>query len=228
MTGYQKAIVASHLNVTLYLLERVEHNTDQNQKRCATKELCKALTNAKHACKGGQDGNQRDEQRTGQQDTRHYGVEIIGRRFAGFNTGNETVVALHIFGHLNGIERDCRVEIGECDDKHNQNYIVGNTGVVTEAEPETTHIGAGRHNGERNEHNGLSKNDRHYVGGKELQGDVLTCTAQLATTFNAFGILHGHLAGGLDEKDGQCHNKEQGDNLEKELHKSTTLAGREH
>ena len=46
MTGYQKAIVASHLNVTLYLLERVEHNTDQNQKRGATKELCKALTNA--------------------------------------------------------------------------------------------------------------------------------------------------------------------------------------
>ena len=77
---------------------------------------------------------------------------------------------------------------------------------------------------EGNKHNGLCKNDRHYVSSEELEGDVLACTAYGSVAFYTLGILNWHLTSSLDEHDCQCHNGEQCDNLEKELDQAAAFS----
>ena len=77
---------------------------------------------------------------------------------------------------------------------------------------------------EGNKHNGLCKDDRHYVCSEELEGDVLARTAHSPVAFNTLGILNGHLASCLDEHDCQSHNGEQCDDFEEELDKAAAFS----
>ena len=74
------------------------------------------------------------------------------------------------------------------------------------------------------EHDGLSKNDRHHIGCEKLEGNVLTSTAHLIlSSFNSFSVLYGYLAYRLYQKYGECHDTNQGDDLDEELDESTTF-----
>ena len=167
----------------------------------------------------GKHGNQRDEQRTRKGNPGHNAVDIVCRSLTGLNARDEAAVTLHVFCHLNGIHRDGCVEVREGYDENDVNDTVGKAELVREELTQSTSAitREGVDNRCRNEHDCLSEDDRHHVGGKELQGDVLTGATKLASSFNTTCILHGHLTHCLYQQDGKHHHEQESDNLKKEL-----------
>ena len=83
------------------------------------------------------------------------------------------------------------------------------------------------HEGQRDEHQCLGKDDRHHIGSEQLQGDVLACTTILLITDKTLSILYGHLTDTLYQHDGCTNNCIEDDNLHQEHHQSTTRDGGE-
>ena len=81
---------------------------------------------------------------------------------------------------------------------------------------------AGERHGD--EHDCLCKDDRHYAGGVNLEGDVLTGTAILTVADDALCILYGHFACSLNEKHGTDSDGKEQHDLDDEHHQ-TALTG---
>ena len=78
------------------------------------------------------------------------------------------------------------------------------------------------------EHDGLSKDDRHHVSRKELQRNVLTRTTKLIlATFNAFSVLYWNFTYRFYQKNGESHHKDKSNNLSEELDETTTFCSGE-
>ena len=177
-----------------------------------------------HLSKGGENGDCGDEERTGKREVGHHAIDIVGGFLTWLNTGNKTIVALHVFGHLHGIHSDCRVEIGECYNEEDKHDIVENTvGIEELLKYGALRLGdIDKHQGY--EHDGLSKNDRHHIGREKLEGNVLTSTAHLIlSSFNSFSVLYGYLAYCLYQKNGERHDTNQSKQLNEELDESTAF-----
>src|SRR5574344_302636 len=78
------------------------------------------------------------------------------------------------------------------------------------------------HKCQGDEHQCLSKDNWHHIGGKQLEWDVLTCTTNLTITYKTFCVLYGNLTNSLYQNDRCANNCIENDNLYKEHHKSTT------
>ena len=122
----------TYQQVALNLLQGIEHHTYEDEQRGSSEELRELLLDAEDACEGGHDGYQGDEERAGKNDVRHHVVKIVGGGFAGLYARDETVVSLHIFGHLHGVERDGCVEVGECYDQYDEYCVVHDARMVEE------------------------------------------------------------------------------------------------
>ena len=72
------------------------------------------------------------------------------------------------------------------------------------------------------EHQCLSKDDRHHVSSEQLQGDILTGTTYLLIAYNTLSILYGHLADTLYQYDGCAYYQIENDNLNEEHYQTTT------
>ena len=120
----------SHKQVTLDLLQSVENDTHQNQKRRATKELGKLLLHIEQACESRHTSNQSKYERARQCDMIHDAVNEVSSILARTNTRNETVVTLHVLSHLSRIQRNGRIEICEKNNQDCKDNVVSQTCVV--------------------------------------------------------------------------------------------------
>ena len=116
--------------MAFYLLKRIEHNADKDQQGRTAEELCKLLLHAKDTGKCGHNGNEGDEERAGQRDVRHHVIQIVCGGFAGLHTRDKSVIALHVFCHLNGVQGNGGVEISESDNKDNKHEVVKHACVI--------------------------------------------------------------------------------------------------
>ena len=76
---------------------------------------------------------------------------------------------------------------------------------------ETTHIVSVRKTNEsdRNKHNCLGKNDRHYTGSIHFQRNVLSCTAILFITNDSLCILYRNFSCTLYQKNSSGNYDQQ-------------------
>ena len=75
---------------------------------------------------------------------------------------------------------------------------------------------------QRDEHQCLSKDDRHHVSSEQLQRDILAGTTNLLTAHNALCILYGNLTDTLYQNDGCTYNCIENNDLDEEHHQTTT------
>ena len=75
---------------------------------------------------------------------------------------------------------------------------------------------------QRDEHQCLSKDDRHHIGSEQLQGDILAGTTVGLVTHDTLCILYGNLADTLYQNDRCTNNGVEDDDLNEEHHKATT------
>src|SRR5574344_395548 len=88
-------------------------------------------------------------------------------------------------------------------------------------EKSTTLISSIANERDRNEHNSLCKNDRHYICRINFQRDILTSTTILFTTNNLLCILYRHFTCSLYKQNRSGNNQQQNNHFEKEHYKST-------
>ena len=86
------------------------------------------------------------------------------------------------------------------------------------------HIGE-TYNSDRNEHNCLSKDDRHYVRSIHLQRNVLSCTTILFITYNTFCILYRNLTHTLNQQNSSSYHSQQTNKFNQE-HDDTSCTRR--
>ena len=200
-------------------MQGVEHNTHKNQQRGSAIEVGESRGDVHERSNDGRhDGDDAQEDGTRQGDSRHDAVEILGRLLTRLHTRNETTVLLDVFRHLVGVHRNSSIEIREGDDQEEEHQVV----------PETVDIGesSGKScqglrlsetsDGHRQEHDGLSEDDRHNTSGIHFQRDVLADATVLTVADNTLGILYRDLTRTLDEGDGAHHHKEQDNQFDDE------------
>lgn len=119
-----EAVIMVHHKVAFNLLEGIEDDTYENQKRCSAEELGEVLADAKESREGGKDSHNAEENRSGESDARHNRVEILSGLLTGLYTGDEAIVALHVFSHLGGTHCDGSVEVSEGYNEHEVDKII--------------------------------------------------------------------------------------------------------
>ena len=154
----------------------------------------------------------------------HHCIQIVGSGFSGFNTGNETIVTLHIC-HLNRVQSDGSVEICKCNDEEHEHEIVKHTRMIKELieEPASSVFSSSLCKCQRDEHDCLCKDDRHHISCEKFHRNVLTSTTYRTVTFNTFSILNRNFTSGFDQGDCKPHYEEQSNNLKEELDETTTF-----
>ena len=76
--GLHQTIVMTHQQVALDLLQSVEHHADHDQQRRTSVEVGERLLNAQELHRQcGQDRHDGQEERAGERDTRHDGVDVV-------------------------------------------------------------------------------------------------------------------------------------------------------
>ena len=64
----EQTIVVAHEQAALYLLQGVDYNTDENQQRGTSEELCERVLHVQEACECRHDSDEGNEQRAWQRD----------------------------------------------------------------------------------------------------------------------------------------------------------------
>ena len=103
--------------VRLDLLQGIEHDAHENQQRRSPVEQGELAVHSDHVREHGQNGDDGQTDRPRQGDPGHDGIQIGGRLFPRFDPRDETAVALHVVGHLVGVDGDRGIEIGERHDQ---------------------------------------------------------------------------------------------------------------
>ena len=207
--------------MTFNLLESVKHNSDKNQQGCAAEELGKALIDVEISCECREDCYQGDKQGTGQRNAGHYIVKVVGSILARLYAWNEAIVALQLICHLNRVESNSCVEICKGDNQYHEYKVIQEAIHVKKVAQHGAVLTSAACHGNGDKHQCLGKDDRHYVGSKQLDGDILTCTTYLLSSLHALGVLYRHLADGLNQENGSCYHDNEGNDLEQELNQTT-------
>ena len=213
----------THHQVRLNLHQRVKDNTDKNEEGSSTKESGKLPLYTKDASKGRKNGDQCQEQRARECDTRHNLIDIVCSFLTRLDSWNETIISLHVFGHLHRIDSDCCIQIGKQDNQNSKDEIVHKAIIVYQLVDQWIQLATRELcQSDRDKHDSLSEDDRHHVCSIGLQWNILTCTTNLPSTCNFLCIIDRNTTHTLHKK--YCssnHSKEKYD-LNKE-HDETTL-----
>ena len=103
----------AHEEVTLDLLQSIQYNAYHDEQRRTAEELREAHRDAKQASKRRHDSDEGEQDRSRQRDATHDSVDVLSRLLTRFHTRDESVVQLQVLCHLNRIDDDRGVEIGE-------------------------------------------------------------------------------------------------------------------
>src|SRR5690606_19670297 len=146
--------------------------------------------------------------RSGQGDQGHDLVQKIPGFLSRSYTRDETPTSLQVIGHFVGGHGDRCIKVGEYNDQDRKQYVVGQTENICKLHfhplPNGRGVEGPAQQGGR-EHDRLCKNDAHYTGSVQLQGNVLSCTHDILFITSRSGsscILYGNLPYG--------HNQEYG------------------
>ena len=123
----EQAIIMTHHQMALYLLEGIEYHTYKDEQRCTTKELSELTLDAEQSGECWKYGEESEEEGAWKCDSRHDGVEIVGSILSWLDSRDETVVALHVLSHLHGVDCNSRVQIGEEDNQSSEDHVVKST-----------------------------------------------------------------------------------------------------
>ena len=133
----------AHKQVALDLLKGIQYHANHNQKAGTTEELREAHADTKEASKSRQDSDDSQEDGTGKRDTGHNRIDILSRLLTGFYTGDKTIIQFQIFCHLNRINDNSSLEIGESDDEDSEDEVIPKSVVIAEsAYKRTASVGA--------------------------------------------------------------------------------------
>ena len=127
----------THQQMTFYLLQCVQHHTNQDQQRCSAKELRELHTYTGNPGKSRHDSHYCKEKCSRQSNTVHDGIQIIFGTLSRLNTRNEPVVSLQIIRHLSRIDRDSCIEICKQDNQYSKYEVVPKSGIVHKCSYET-------------------------------------------------------------------------------------------
>lgn len=165
-SGLHQTIVMTHQQVALDLLQSVEHHADHDQQRRTSVEVGERLLDAQELHRQrGQDRHDGQEERAGERDTRHDGVDVVHGLLTRFHTRDKAAVSLHVIGHHLGVDDNRGVEVGERDYQHCKREVVPETGHRAESSCEGR-TGEQR----RDKHQSLREDDGHHIRSIHLQG----------------------------------------------------------
>ena len=118
----------------------------------------------------GDNGDDAEIESTEESDLVEHLLDELAGRLARTEAGDVAAVLLQVVGHLDGIELDGGIEVGEEDYQQEIDYRVGN-GVGTEpgVDPAVSLAGEGR-DGRGDAGDGLSEDDGHNAGHVHLHG----------------------------------------------------------
>jgi hypothetical protein len=150
----------------------------------------------------GQDRHDGQEERAGERDTRHDGVDVVHGLLTRFHSRDKAAVSLHVIGHHLRVDDNRRVEVGEGDYQHCKREVVPETGHRAESSREGR-TGEQR----RDKHQSLREDDRHHIRSIYFQWNILTCTSILFVSNNSFSILHRYSASSLYQHNSPANNK---------------------
>ena len=108
----------AHQHLRFNLAHSFGSHTDDNQQTRTAEDDARDAGQAREKIR--EDGDNRQEYRPDQSNSHQNPIQIISGRPAGAQAGHKPAVLLHIIGHLDGIEGDCRIKISEED---NHRYI---------------------------------------------------------------------------------------------------------
>lgn len=196
------------------MFHRVDGNTDDDEDGC-TAEI-NPFDARNPADKVRQDGDEGQEEGTGEGDSRHDAIDIHSRRLARTDARDEAAVLLHIFRELRDVQRNSRIEIGE---EHNQDGVhdrVGHRAPCKEAcNPLDCFILYELCDGNREHQYRRSEDDGDDASLIDFQRNMCRVTAIHLTADDTFRILYRDAALTLcDFNDHDDH--EQGDDSKKQ------------
>ena len=113
-----ETVIMVHHKVAFNLLEGIEDNTYEESRSDVPPKNWAKFWLMPESREGGKDSHNAEEDRSGKSDARHNRVEILSGLLAGLYTGDEAIVALHVFSHLGGTHCDGGVEVGEGYNEH--------------------------------------------------------------------------------------------------------------
>ena len=205
-----ESVVVVHQKVAFNLLERVQDYAYHNQQRGAAVELSELIVDMAEDREHRQDCNERQEYRAWQSNTRHYVVEELHGLFSWLHSRDVSAALLHFVCHLLRAECDSRVEVREYDHEQSESEIIPKAGVISECSCNRRgglSIEMREHQGD--EHQSLSKDDRHNARSVNFERNILPNTAILFVANNPLGILYGNLASTLNKQNGYYKHKEK-------------------
>ena len=100
--------------------QAIQNNSHQNQQGSSTIELGELRIDTQDDRYSRQNGNTGKKQRICEGDSNQDIVNVISGATTGLHTGNERAVPLQVLGHLVGIHRKRRVEIGKDNNQNTQ------------------------------------------------------------------------------------------------------------
>src|SRR5581483_4667174 len=203
----QEAVVMTLEEKGFNLPHGVEEDTDVDQHAGATKEIGHPGRNLEVEEEDvGHDGDEREEDRTGEGEARHDEIEKLSGGLTRPHPRHITAVLFQIVGHLDGLEHDRNPEIAEKEDEQPVRAVVKPVAALEplrgldEEFPVQSRTESGK-NLLGKEKDGGGKNDRHDAGIVDLEGQKRALAAHDLVAHHPFGVLHRNFPLSLHHQD---------------------------
>jgi len=205
-TFFHEAIVVSHNEVRLDLLEGIEGNADDNDK-ASTAEIERNISDFREEFRD--NCNESEEDRAWESDSNQDVVDVSCSIFSRENTRDKATVFFHIFSHIDRIKSDSGVEVSEED---NHAHIEDSINCVSRGECSSDEVtdSSIREEGSKGsrEHNhGLSEDDRDNACRVNSEGDMSALSAVDFSTDYAFSVLNVNFSNSFSNEDNRSGNE---------------------
>ena len=116
----------------LDLLQGIEHYAYKDKQRGSSVELGELVVYPEHHGKCREYRHDSQENGSGQGDTRHYCIEVVGCFLSGLHSGDESAVLLHLLSHHGGVHGYSCVEVSEGHYEEGEDEVVPESGIVAQ------------------------------------------------------------------------------------------------
>src|SRR5205823_12319246 len=122
-------LVLTHDQLRLDLFHGVEGYADHDQDRRAAKvHVLRRYSSQGGGEQRNQDRHPTEEERAGKGDARHGAIQVLGRRHARPDAGDEGGVLLQVVSGVDRVEGDRGIEVGEAEDEDEVDEVIEDVG----------------------------------------------------------------------------------------------------